>query len=275
MMLNAAKTKDNNCAAKPQERYWKKFLGIETFKLDWHFKRLLYKAFGITLPKLADQRDYWQRRGTVYYDEISASGYLEREIFFQDMLVTALRDLEFSSFFEAGCGFGWNIGRVKREFPDTFVGGVDFSMTQLLNSHRFLDGLDIPVANGDACRMPLKDNAFDVGFTLGVFMNIHPKNIRKALAEMLRVCSGYVIHIEYDQGNTTPELKEKRAFKTNIVSHDYAALYRELGAEVLEFRTYHDFGQAYHEHAKAVSGKLDRWEGFEGPEKYVFILVKV
>ena len=114
-----------------------------------------------------------------------------------------------------------------------------------------------------------------MGFSLGVFMNIHPRNIHRALAEMLRVCGKYIIHIEYDQDNTTPELREKRAFKTNIVSHDYAALYRELGAEVLEFRTYRDFGPAYHEHARDVSGKLNRWEKFEGPEKYIFIMVKV
>lgn len=255
--------------------YWKKVFGIETYKIEWHFKRLLYKVFGITLPKLASQQDYWQRRGQVYFDEISSSGYLDREVFFQNMLVESLMGIDFTSFFEAGCGFGWNIGRVKQEFPETFVGGVDFSLTQLLNSHRYLEGMDVPVVNGDACHMPLNDNAFDVGFSLGVFMNIHPDNIRTALSEMLRVCGKYIIHIEYDQDNTTPELREKRAFKTNIVSHDYRALYKELGAEVVEFRTYKDFGSAYHAHAKRVSSDLDRWEGFEGPEKYVFVVVKV
>ena len=254
--------------------YWGKFLGIETYKIEWHAKRLLYKVLGVTLPKLQDQRDYWLRRGQVYYDEIAASGYLDREVFFQDMLVDALRGLEFDSFFEAGCGFGWNIGRVKREFPAARVGGLDFSYTQLLNSQRYLEGLDIGVANGDATCMPFADNAFDVGFSLGVFMNIHPDRIRLALKELLRVCGRYIIHIEYDENNTTEALREKRAPKTNIVSHDYPALYRELGAEVLEFRTYKDFGAAYDEHVRSVTSDLDRWEGFEGPEKYIFTIVK-
>ncbi|WP_187170501.1 class I SAM-dependent methyltransferase [Salidesulfovibrio onnuriiensis] len=266
---------DTTKTVNPPQNYWGKLFGIEKFKLEWHAKRLLYKLFGISLPKLADQRDYWQRRGEVYFEEISASGYLDREIFFQDMLVNALSKVKFSSFFEAGCGFGWNIGRVKRDFSDTFVGGVDFSLPQLRNSRRYLEGMDIPVANADACKMPLADNAFDVGFSLGVFMNIHPDKIRLALSEMLRVCGKYIIHIEYDQNQTTPELREKRAFKTNIVSHDYASLYRELGAEVMEFKTYTDFGEAYYEHARKVNSDLDRWEGFEGPEKYIFIVVKV
>jgi ubiquinone/menaquinone biosynthesis C-methylase UbiE len=262
-------------SAQDPKKYWGKFLGVETYKIEWYAKRMLYKFLGIKLPKLQDQRDYWQRRGQVYYDEIANSGYLDREVFFQDMLVDCLRGLEFDSFFEAGCGFGWNVGRVKREFPKVRVGGLDFSYTQLLNSHRFLEGLDIGVANGDATRMPFTDNAFDVGFSLGVFMNIHPDKIRLALKELLRVCGKYVIHIEYDENNTTPELRDKRAPKTNIVSHDYPALYRELGAEVLEFRTYKDFGVAYNEHVRSVTSDLDRWEGFEGPEKYTFTVVKV
>lgn len=256
------------------EDYWSKFLGIETYKLEWHAKRLLYSLFGITLPKLRDQRHYWQRRGEVYLDEITSSGYLDREIFFQNMLIDFLGGVPFSSFFEAGCGFGWNIGRVKREFPNAFVGGVDFSRSQLTNARRYLQGAEIPLVNGDACAMALKDKAFEVGFSLGVFMNIHPARIRAALAEMLRVCSRCVVHIEYDENNTTPALREKRAFKTNIVSHDYRGLYRELGAKVVEFRTHADFGEAFRAHARTTTSRLDRWEGFEGPEKYIFLVVE-
>lgn len=265
---------ENNLGLESPRQYWGKFLNIETYKIEWHVKRLLYKLFGVKLPKLADQRDYWRKRGEVYHDEITSSGYLDREVFFQDMLVDVLRDMEFSSFFEAGCGFGWNIGRVKREFPETFVGGVDFSFSQLRHTRVHLQGLDAPVVNGDATSMPLKDNAFDVGFTLGVFMNIHPNKIRVALGEMLRVCSKRVIHIEYDERHTTRRLRQKRAFKTNIVSHDYVSLYRELGAKVLDFRTHEDFGDAYREHERRVTSDLDRWEGFEGPEKYVFLVVE-
>ena len=257
------------------KKYWGKILGIETYKIEWHTKRLLYKLFGIKLPKLQDQRDYWQRRGQVYYDEITTSGYLDREVFFQDMLVERLKAIEFNSFFEAGCGFGWNIRRIKDQFPEKCVGGLDFSFTQLHNSRKYLAGRDIGVVNGDATSMPFADNAFDVGFSLGVFMNIHPNKINLALKELLRVCSKYIIHIEYDENNTTPELREKRAPKTNIVSHDYPALYRALGAEILEFRTYKDFGHDYHHYAEKVFSDLDRWEGFEGPEKYVVIMVRV
>jgi ubiquinone/menaquinone biosynthesis C-methylase UbiE len=266
--------KETTLTADPQ-KYWQKFCGIELFKVKYHFQRLLYNFLRIKLPKLADQRQYWKRRGTVYMDEILASGYLDREIFFQDALIDALKQLDFNSFFEAGCGFGWNIRRVGEEFPSVKVGGLDFSFSQLTSSHRYLAGHDIPVVNGDNCCIPLRDKAFDVGFSLGVFMNIHPFKIEAALREMARVCGKYIIHIEYDENHTTRELREKRAFKTNIVSHDYKKMYEDMGMKVIKFATYKDFGKAYHAHQKRVASNLNRWEGFEGPEKYIFIIVQV
>jgi len=258
-----------------QPTYWKKFCGIELFKINYYAKYYLYRLFGVTLPKLHSQHEYWAKRGQVYMDEILASGYLDREVFFQNMLIDELKQIKFGSFFEAGCGFGWNIRRVKEEFSDTFVGGVDFSLSQLGNAQSYLGEMKLPLVNADNCQMPLKDNSFDVGFSLGVFMNIHPSKIEAAVKEMTRVCGKYIIHLEYDENNTTEKLREKRIFKTNIVSHDYRALYEALGKKVVKYLTYKDFGDAYNLFQKKISKNLDRWEGFEGAEKYIFIVVEV
>lgn len=258
-----------------QRDYWKKSLGIELFKINWFAKYLLYHLLGVKLPKLADQREYWEKRGQVYYDEITNSKYLDREVFFQDLLIDSLRRLDFSSAFEAGCGFGWNLKRIKDEFPWVEVGGLDFSQGQLLNAQKYMNGLNPKLAYGNACRIPFRDNAFDLGFTVGVFMNIHPRIIMAALKEMIRVSRKYIVHLEYDENNTTPELRKKRAFKRNIISHDYKTYYEHLGGRIIEYLTYKDFAQAYKEHESRVKTHLDRWEGFEGPEKYVFILIEV
>jgi len=257
------------------QTYWKKVLGIPAYKWDWYLKYTLYKLFGLTLPKLKDQRHYWERRGQVYMDEILSSGYLDRERFFQDMLVDALRQLEFDSIFEAGCGFGWNLKRIKETFPDKIVAGVDFSSTQLQNARRYLGSLDVALQQADICEMPLPDDAYDIGFSVGVFMNIHPDKIARAVRQMVRVCRKYIIHIEYDQDNTTERLRQKRAFKTNIVSHDYRTLYRQLGCRIVRFHTYRDFGGDFARCMQKVSSELDRWEGFEGPEKYIFLIVEI
>jgi len=256
-----------------ENKYWKSIFGIELFKIRYFFQSFIYKFFSIKLPKLKSQKKYWQDRGQVYMDEIINSCYLDREIFFQNMLIDFLKNTEFDSFFEAGCGFGWNIKRVKDEFPQARVGGLDFSYSQLINSKSYLNNSEILVVNGDNCHIPYKDNTFDIGFSLGVFMNIHFSNIRAAFTEMIRVCRKYIIHIEYNEDHTTSELRQKRAFKTNIVSHDYKRLYEELGVKIVEYRTYKDFGKLYEEYAKSISTDIKRWEGFEGSEKYIFIVI--
>lgn len=249
-------------------RHWKTFCGIELFKVEYRLKEFLYKTFGLTLPKLRDQRDYWAWRGQAYRDEILASGYLEREVFFQDLILAELAEERFTSAFEAGCGFGWNVKRVKEQCPWMRVGGLDFSLPQLRNMRDYKPELSIGGAQGDACRMPFRDQAFDVGFTLGVFMNIHPDRILAALAEMVRVCRKRIIHVEWSASHATPALADKRAFKTNIVSHDYDALYAKLGIATSKLLTYKDFGSAFQEHEARIAGRLDRWEGFEGADKY-------
>lgn len=255
--------------------YWKKFLGIEVFKIEYNFKWFLYRFLGFRFPKIKSQKQYWDERGTSYMGEFIGENYVDREIFFQDILIAKLQSLGFDSLFEAGCGFGWNIKRVKDEYPGTRIGGVDFSLPQLIHSKGYLKGYGAETCYGDICKMPLKDNAYDIGISVGVFMNIHPTKIAEAAEEMIRVCKKYIIHIEYDENNTTRDLKKKRSFKTNIVSHDYRKVYQDLGKEVLEFQTYKDFDDAYRSHINNLQNRLGSWEEFEGPSKYILTVIKV
>ena len=241
-----------------------------------YFKQQLYSWFNIKLPKIKDQREYWENRGNNYMEDFFTHGFAERELFFQDMIIDALRDLDFNSVFEAGCGFGWNIRRCKEEFPDKFVGGLDFSWSHLSRkASQYLDGTGIPLVNGDNCCMPLGENAFDVGFSLGVFMNIHPDRIQAALREMVRVCAKYIIHVEWNQEKATEDLRKRRAFKTNIISHDYAALYRSLGQDVIQETSYEDFLGSYEQFVQTVQKDDTWWAGYEGADKYVFYLIRV
>lgn len=258
-----------------QNMFEKKFLGIPIFKIDYTVKKWLYKCLRIKLPKLEDQRDYWLNRGNVYRKEFIEKGYESLEIFFQNLVIRELKEVKFSSIFEAGCGFGWNIRRFKREFPDARVGGLDFSHTQLLNGKEvYLKESRFELTEGDATRMPFVNNAYDVGFSLGVFMNINPKKIGNAIDEMIRVCGKYIIHLEYDEHHASPDLAERRAFKTNIVSHDYKKMYEAKGLKIKRFLTAKDFGAEYEQFMKDRSSGVQRWESWEGASKYILIVAE-
>ena len=98
-------------------------------KLDFFFKKFLYKLFRITLPKYKSQKNYWKNRGIAYMNDFFHSKYEQREVFFQNLLIENIKNLNFESAFEAGCGFGWNLKRLQDEFPSKRVGGLDFSET--------------------------------------------------------------------------------------------------------------------------------------------------
>ena len=256
--------------------YWdKKILGVQTYKIKFIFQKYLYHLFGITLPKMKSQKDYWNIRGEAHMSDVLDTGYNERELFFQNMLVDHLNELSFDSIFEAGCGFGWNLKRIKQTFPSKQVGGVDFSVPQIKNSEIYLKGMGITLSQGDILKMPLKNDEFDIGFSVGVFLNIHSKYIYQAAKEMVRVSKKYIIHFEYDENNTTEALKHYRKPKTNIISHDYRKIYNDLGAKMIVFQTYKNFGEAFNEYVKNISSNVHRWENFEGPEKYIFAIFEI
>jgi len=269
------KIKKEIAQAKKQSLFNKHILGIPYYKLNYAIKKSLYDYFGIKLPKLKSQRKYWLIRGNEYCDEFQKAGYEKLEIFFQDLAIKELKQLEFSSIFEAGCGFGWNIKRFKKEFPKASVGGLDFSHTQLVNGkYKYIRDNTILLIEGDATKMPLKDNSYDIGFSLGVFMNINKKKIDNAIDEMIRVCKKYIVHLEYDENNTTEYLRKRRAFKTNIISHDYKQLYEKRGLEVIKILTNQDFADDYKEFMRDKSCKVNRWEPWEEEGKYILIIVK-
>lgn len=253
--------------------YWKTLLGIPIYKIDWYFKYWIYKISGFTFNKIADQKKYWNTRGKYYFDDFFNTDYYKYELFFQDMLIKELKQLKFCSIFEAGCGFGWNIKRLKKEFHDAKVEGVDFSLPQLQNNKLYEPDVITRPVQGNVLRMPFKDKSFDIGFTMGVYMNIHPDNIEKAVDELLRVTKKYIIHIEWDQNNTKPALRKKRIFKTNIVSHNYKKIYLERKREIMKFFTYKDVEAEFYKRFSSTQIKL--WEGFEGPEKYILTVIKV
>ncbi len=267
--------KDILSAKQETSMFDRTILGIPLYRIDYNVKKWLYKLCGITLPKIEDQRGYWLNRGAVYCQEFLEKGYRDFEIFFQDIVVRELQKLKFDSIFEAGCGFGWNIKRFKKEFPQARVGGLDFSHTQLCNGKRsYLENDSLELTEGDATMMPFRDNAYDVGFSLGVFMNIHPKKIGLAIDEMKRVCSKYTVHLEYDENHAAADLRERRAFKTNIVSHDYRKLYEERGLRILTFLSAPDFAASYESFLQGKKEQVERWESWEGASKYILIIAE-
>jgi ubiquinone/menaquinone biosynthesis C-methylase UbiE len=253
-----------------KKSWGKKILFIETYKINFLLKKFLWKVLKITLPKLKDQEDYWKGRGQVYREEFFDSGYVDREIFFQDQFIKILKDLEFDSILELGCGFGWNLNRIKKEL-NVNISGIDFSNTQLDNAKIFLENdSKIDLKQGNIAKLPYKDNSIDILFSFGVFMNLHKDLVNEAIDEAIRVSKRHIIHVEPVNEFYTKKLLENRIFKTNIISHNYINLYKERGLKLEKFLSYKDLENDHSMFLEKIKSSFKRWEPMEDCSKYTY-----
>ena len=256
------------------KKYWsKKILGVDYFKINFIFKKFLWKLLKIQLPKIKDQKNYWNDRGKSYFEEFLTSGYKEREVFYQNIFIDLLKKLSFDSILELGCGFGWNLKRINNEFIDKKIHGIDFSVPQLENAKEYLGAKkNIFLDSGDIIKLPYPDNFFDVSFSFGVFMNLHKDKINLATEEAIRVTKKKIIHVEPMNKFYTKELFNNRVFKTNIVSHDYIELYKSKGLVLEKFLNFNDFKENHALFKKNIDKSYDRWEPIEDCSKYCFMI---
>jgi ubiquinone/menaquinone biosynthesis C-methylase UbiE len=256
------------------KKYWSnKFLGIDYFKINFILKKYLWKIFKIQLPKLKDQKNYWNDRGKSYFEEFISSGYKEREVFYQNIFIELINKVEFKSILELGCGFGWNLKRIQDDFDGKEILGIDFSIPQLDNAKKYLDLTEkVNLVNGDLTKLPYQNNSVDITFSFGVFMNLHKDKINLAVDEAIRITKKKIIHVEPINKFYTEELSNNRVFKTNIVSHDYIEIYKSKGLILENFLCYKDFSEKHLEFKKKITSNYERWEPIEDCSKYCFLV---
>ena len=171
---------------------------------------------------------------------------------------------------ELGCGFGWNLSRIREEL-DVNIYGIDFSNTQLDNAKFFLkDDSKIFLKQGNITELPYKENSIDVLFSFGVFMNLHKNIINKAIDEAIRVSKKYIVHVEPINEFYTKKLFENRVFKTNIISHDYINLYKDRGLKLKIFLSHKNLEDEHSKFMEKINSNFKRWEPMEDCSKYTF-----
>jgi pseudaminic acid biosynthesis-associated methylase len=103
--------------------------------------------------------------------------------------------LPIDSVLEVGCNVGWNMTYLAR-LGDYQLVGVEPQAEVVRRGRRRAD--DYAILEGNAFDLPFKDEAFDLVFTSGVLIHIHPRDLPRALAEIDRVSRRFVLYIEYD-----------------------------------------------------------------------------
>ncbi len=101
------------------------------------------------------------------------------------------RDL---SILEVGCNVGNQLSLLAG-MGFTRLSGVDVQEYALVRARERLPG--IPLVQGSALALPFPDHSFDLVFTSGVLIHIHPDHLPTALAEIYRVTQHWIWGLEY------------------------------------------------------------------------------
>jgi len=123
---------------------------------------------------------------------------------------------------EVGCNIGLQLLQLQKQgYKDLW--GIEVGKYAFEQSRKN-PGLNI--VNASAMDLPFKDGFFDMVFTSGVLIHIHPKDIETAIREIHRVSGKYIWGFEYYADE--PIEVEYRGKEGLMWKRDFAKLYREL-----------------------------------------------
>ncbi len=111
--------------------------------------------------------------------------YTERRFFWQKII----EEFRPRNTLEIGCNDGFK----NLCWLGDYAVGLEINMNAVTIGRKG----NMSILWGKATDIPFKDNWFDLVFTAGLLIHIEPKEIKKAMQEIIRVSKKYVLCIEY------------------------------------------------------------------------------
>lgn len=123
---------------------------------------------------------------------------------------------------EVGCNTGMQLINLKElGFKNLF--GIDLSKAGLKTAKENLP--EASLIEASALDIPFKDEYFDLAFTSGVLIHIHPDNVSKAIDEIYRLSNKYIWGYEYFSEKC--EEIEYRGHKNRLWKNDFMKIFLE------------------------------------------------
>src|SRR3990167_5896252 len=136
-----------------------------------------------------------------------------------------VRELEVKTALEVGCNVGANLWWLAWLLGSGNVAGVDVNAKALGALRTKLPDVQTQLAS--AASLPFPDASFDLVFTVGLLIHTPDEGLHKAMSEIVRCTSRYVICCEY-LGDEEVEYRGTTLFK-----RDYGYLYPSLFPDLL------------------------------------------
>ncbi len=138
---------------------------------------------------------YWENRKIDWREAYFTPDHPHREL-----IIRALKRIQFGSVIEAGCASGANLYKIRQNFPSAQIGGIDISKDAIDMAFEILGECAV-LEVSSVTSMFLSDNSVDVILTDACLIYIDPFNINKAIKEIKRVARNNILLIEFHSTN--------------------------------------------------------------------------
>ena len=137
-------------------------------------------------------RRYWKKRSNINWKE----AFFNPEHPHRKLIVEALKQFQFKSVLEVGCGAGANLYNIKQNFPHSDVGGIDWNEDAIKAAKEMLPKASV-LQVGEATDIYISDKGADILLSDMCLIYLDKKNFRKALKEAKRVARNGVVFCEF------------------------------------------------------------------------------
>ena len=161
----------------------------------------------------------------VYKDDAHDAFYLEQYgVKKSEMNQTFLGELDKDiKILEIGCNIGMQLIQLaKMGFKNLY--GIEINRHAIVKSRELIKDYPIYILQGVAQELPFKDQSFDLVYTSGVLIHIHPDNISTVIHEINRVSAQYIWGFEYFTENGYQEVSY-RGERDMLWKTDFKSLY--------------------------------------------------
>lgn len=154
------------------------------------------------MAKNTKQQDFWSGKFGQGYNDRNTWTIKGFDAFYKKTWGTTrtamnrqfLRGLPIANTLEMGANIGLQLRHLQAAgFKNLY--GVELQWDAVERAKRLTHGINI--IQGSAFDLPFKDKYFDLVFTSGVLIHIHPKDHKAAMREMVRCSRKYIWGFEY------------------------------------------------------------------------------
>ena len=166
-------------------------------------------------------RKYWKNRKIDWHE-----GYFTPEHPHRQLIIDALKQFKFRSVLEVGCGAGANLYKIKQNFPNVDVGGLDWNAAAIEEAKVMLPRVAV-LQVGEANDIFLSDRGADILLSDHCLIYLDSANVNKAIKEFKRIARNGIVLCEFHSANFFKRLLIKLTSGYN--TYDYQKLLKKYG----------------------------------------------